>query len=100
MPREHDRVPYRIETILESASGRREVRISDVGPGGCYIESITHVHQGETVSFDIVISPEQQIKFSGEVAYIFPGSGFGVKFMDMTDEKRDFIEHLIRSSEG
>jgi hypothetical protein len=95
MPREHDRVSYRTETILESASGRREVRISDVGQGGCYIETITPVQPGETVSFDIVLAEDERMNFSGEVAYIFPGNGFGVKFTDLTDPRRAFIDQLI-----
>ena len=95
MPREHERVSYRIETILESASGRREVRISDLAPGGCYIETITQVQTGERVSFDIVLPDDQSMNFVGEVAYIFPGSGFGVKFVELTDPRRTFIEQLI-----
>ena len=89
---------YRIETVLESASGKREVRISDLAPGGCYIESIINVTQGETVSFSVMSSAGGQIKFTGEVAYIFPGNGFGVKFTELTDEQREFIDQIISST--
>ena len=100
MPREHERVSYFTETVLESASGKREARISDLGPGGCYIDSIAGVQTGESVSFDIVKPPDTRMNFSGEVAYIFPGNGFGVKFTELTDEKRRFIDELIKSSQA
>ena len=68
MPREHDRVSYFTETVLESASGKREARISDLAPGGCYIDSIVGVQPGDAVSFDIVKPPDTRMNFSGEVA--------------------------------
>ncbi len=40
MPRKEERVPFLMEILLESASGKREARISDIGPEGCYIDSI------------------------------------------------------------
>lgn len=94
MPREHDRIPYLTEIVLESSSGKREARISDLGPGGCYIDSIAAVHEGEKVSFDIVMA-DVQMNFSGEVAYAFPGNGFGVRFTDLTDDKREFIRRAM-----
>jgi hypothetical protein len=96
MPREHERIPYLTEIVLESSSGKRQARISDLGPGGCYIDSIAAVHDGEVVSFDIVMA-EERMSFSGEVAYTFPGNGFGVRFTDLTDDKREFINRAMNA---
>ena len=97
--RKTPRIEYLTETVLESASGKREARISDLSPGGCYIDSIASVQIGEKVSFEIVVLPGVRMALIGEVAYIHDGNGFGIKFTDLTDEQRDFIDKLVKSNE-
>ena len=50
MPREDERVPFYTEIMLESAAGMRGARISDVSPGGCYIDTISPAIEGEVIS--------------------------------------------------
>jgi hypothetical protein len=100
MPRQDERVTYYTETTLECSSGKRDVRISDLSRGGCYIDSIATVQEGEIVSFDIVVPPGVRLKFQGEVAYIVSGMGFGVRFVSMNDEKQDFVDGIIKSLDG
>lgn len=35
MPREHERVDFIAQIALDSALGKREVRVSDISAGGC-----------------------------------------------------------------
>jgi hypothetical protein len=96
MPREHERVPFLIEAELECASGRQQARISDLSIGGCYIDSIALVKTGEAVSFDIN-APDGPLRFNGTVAYVLDGSGFGVKFDQLPDTQREFVEDRLSS---
>jgi len=97
MPREQERVPFLVEIILESSSGRREARISDISMSGCYIDSIATAREGEAVSFEVPRPGGEAMKFTGEVAYALEGFGFGIRFTDLTDEKKSFIEEIIRA---
>jgi hypothetical protein len=100
MPREHERIPFFIEAQLECSSGRREARISDLSYGGCYIDSIAGVRPGENISFEIVSPSGATISFSGNVAYVLEGSGFGVKFVGLTSDQTDFIKASMSSYES
>lgn len=100
MPRQQERVTYLIEIVLECASGKREARISDLSPGGCYIDSIVAVQEGEPVAFSLNSPTGDTLPFTGEVAYVLDGFGFGVKFTDLTDERKAFLDDIIKAHGG
>ena len=95
MPREHERYPHFIEIVLESASGKREARISDISVGGCFIDSIAGVFVTESISFVVKADDGQIIDFIGEVTYIFPGIGFGVRFTDLSEDAAKYLQRAI-----
>ena len=97
MPRQQERVNYLIEIVLECASGKREARISDLSPGGCYIDSIVAVQEGESVSFSLNAPSGETLPFTGDIAYVLDGFGFGVKFTDLTDERKTFLDQVIKA---
>ena len=90
MPRQQERRDYLTEIVLESASGRRIARISDIGPGGCFIDAITPVQPGEPVTFEVE-NGAGPLRFTGRVAYVLTGCGFGAEFTDLTDLHHQFI---------
>src|ERR1044072_2922678 len=49
--RMQERVPVSLDVVCESASGKRDARMSDISASGCYIDSITQVAVGEVVTF-------------------------------------------------
>jgi len=100
MPRKQERTPVSLDIILEGSSGRREARISDLSLGGCFIDCLTFIRQGEIVSFKIKISEGEWMEMKGEVAYVFEGLGFGVRFTEMSENNKSLIEHLILMNNG
>lgn len=97
MPRQHERVPYLTEVVLEFASGRREARVSDLSEGGCYVESWAGVRPGDTVQFEMQTPSGDSLPIVGEVTYAFEGMGFGVKFLDMDEVLRRRIRELVEA---
>jgi hypothetical protein len=97
MNRTHERVTYLIETVLEAASGRREARISDLSPGGCYVDSIMAMSSDEKVVFTIPMPDGARLRINGRVAYTLPGCGFGVNFTDLTEDDSQAINRLIEA---
>ena len=95
MQRKQNRIPVSLNTVLECSSGRREARISDLGLGGCFVDCLTQINQGESVSFKIEVEKDVWLAFSGEVTYVFPGVGFGVRFNEMPPENRSALEHRM-----
>ena len=100
MPRKQDRFTYLREVELEFTSGRRTARISDISAGGCYIDTIVQVFVGDTVTIHITASDGLTIPFTGKVAYILAGNGFGVEFLDLTETQKDFLKGLMAPTAG
>ena len=99
MPRQHERVPYLTEVVLEFASGRREARISDLSEGGCYVDSWAGVRPGDTVRFEMQTPAGDLLPLVGEVAYVFEGAGFGLRFLDLGNDTRHRICELMKLEE-
>lgn len=100
MPRKDERVNFFKEIVLECSSGKREARIGDLSPGGCYVDSIVAVTEGEPVALSIRTSDGGTLEFSGEVAYVLQGMGFGVRFGELTDDQTSFLSSAIAESGG
>ena len=100
MPRELERYQYFVEIVLESSSGKRDARISDISSGGCYIDTIVVAQEGEDVSFELKDVAHQNLTFTGTVAYVLDGMGFGIKFTNLTEPHQAVIDQIIKSSGG
>lgn len=92
--RQFERKELVAEAALEFSSGKYEARISELGPGGCYVDSIASVVEGEPISLTIRFG-DNSMPFTGEIAYLLPGFGFGIRFTDITDEREDFIRKIL-----
>ncbi len=96
--RHNDRIQVAIEIILDSSAGRRASRISDLSLGGCYVESISNFRVGEVVSFELRTSEGATLTFQGEIAYVLEGFGFGLKFVELGDEQKEFLHKAMGSA--
>ena len=94
--RQHGRRTFVCTAALEVSSGNREARISDLSQGGCYVDSIVPVTEGEGIALVITKPTGDWMRFTGTVAYTLPGLGFGLSFAKLTHGQSAFIEHLIQ----
>jgi hypothetical protein len=99
MTRQHERREHFTEIILESASGRREARMTEVSMGGCFIESIADSQVGEGVSFEIK-DHDPPVRFTGNIAYTLPGVGFGVRFTEFSQESSEYLLSVFGWPDG
>lgn len=81
------RFPLRVEVRWDSLSGVPAIT-SDIGLGGCYIESLCHVEVGQTIYFRFHQSPDKSISLHGKILYQHPSVGFGVQFTDFDARDR------------
>jgi hypothetical protein len=95
MARKHERSSFLTEVLLESSSGKREARISDVSEGGCFVDTIVIVRQGEEVSLSGKLDSGEEFTAAGKVAYVMDGFGFGVEFTDVSDTARQAISKML-----
>jgi hypothetical protein len=93
--RENERVNLTQSVELDCASGKREVRVTDLSTGGCYVDSISPVNADEIVGLRFMLPHGRSEQIFATVVYVHQGIGFGVQFNDMTREQRTVLEQLI-----
>ncbi len=91
MSRKHEREKVAIEARLEMSSSERETVISNLSLGGCYVESVTDFAPGEPVSFDLIDPAGGTVGFTGEIAHVITGQGFGLQFTNLGPEQIGFL---------
>jgi Tfp pilus assembly protein PilZ len=96
MPRQHERTQYFTEISLESASGKRSARISDVSLGGCFVDTLTNVCAGEEVHLTGQVN-DGHLDIRGKVAYVMNGFGFGVEFTQFDNGSEIAIKKIIET---
>jgi hypothetical protein len=74
----------------------RDVRISDLSQGGCYLDTIAEVTVGETLFLKILMANGDWLELESIVAHHMPRLGFGVYFVNLNEQQR----HQIRSFLG
>jgi len=99
-PRQHERITVSFEVVLESASGIRAARISDISLGGCYVDSIGHVSIGETIFFRVHLPTGHWVQLHGEVIYSSSDAGFGLRFANLVQEEQILLEQVILAHGG
>ena len=96
MPRQHERTSYLTEVTLMSASGKRQARISDLSAGGCFVDTLTNVREGEEVSLSAQFENGDHFDVTGRVAYVMNGFGFGVSFTEFSNGSQETLQKLIQ----
>ncbi|MDQ6651697.1 MAG: PilZ domain-containing protein [Acidobacteriota bacterium] len=97
--RKDTRVPLLVEVLWEGAAGKYEARTSDVSLGGCFIDTIGQMAIGETISFRLCLPAGEWIELQGEVMYELPRAGFGVRFVNLSDDQRYRLEAVIKAQD-
>jgi hypothetical protein len=91
----HERKTVAIDALLEAGSGPHESLISDLSLGGCYVESLSGFSPGEPVAFDLTDTSLGSVGFTGEVAYVREGCGFGLRFTNIGPDQLEFLQTAI-----
>jgi hypothetical protein len=96
MPRQNERIDFRVQIALQSASGKHEAYIADLSSAGCYVDTRVALSEGESVWFELIHPNGKRLPFAGTVAHSTPGVGFGLEFSNLNDEQNTFLGHMLR----
>lgn len=98
MPRQHERIDFRVQAELHFASGKHEAYVTDISETGCYVDTRVAVSDGEQVQFDLIHPNGGRLLFTGQIAHHMPGIGFGIQFNDINAEQERFLKLILRNS--
>ena len=87
-----------LDAVWDGKSGNYTARITDLSDGGCYVDSLGDVIMGELVHLRLTLPGGESVEVKGEVAHHTPPVGFGIRFLDLSEEQlqtlRLFIDYL------
>ncbi|MFL6229547.1 MAG: PilZ domain-containing protein [Pyrinomonadaceae bacterium] len=98
--RKFPRVHLPLEARWEGQSGKYEARVDELGLGGCFIESLGQVTDGERIIFQVQTPEGRWLVLHGEIAYRQPGIGFGVRFLPLAPPTERQLAEIIRNAGG
>jgi CheY-like chemotaxis protein len=82
------------EVYQRGSSVRNYCHLSDLSPGGCYLEMPLAFAQGSPVEI-VVRTHEIKLRLSGQVKASHPGYGMGISFTLNTRDERHGVQQLI-----
>src|SRR5579863_5791840 len=82
------------EVYQQGSTVKNYCHLSDLGPGGCYLEMPLAFSVGTPIEI-IVHTHEMKLRLSGQVKSSHPGYGMGVLFHLNTNDERHGVQQLI-----
>lgn len=84
-----------LDAVWDGKSGNHDARVTDLSEGGCYVDTLGDATVGEILRFKLQLPSGDWLDLIGQVAHETPPLGFGMKFVDLTDEQREILHSLI-----
>ena len=90
-----ERYNVNIEVEWEGLIGRKPGALGDISTVGCFVLSSGEVEDGENVKIFLPLTDGKKIQFWGEVLnYVFE-IGFAVKFIELSEAQKEFLEVFV-----
>lgn len=93
--RDEERFPLPLVARWAGLSGTYPARLSDLGLGGCYVETLAQVAVGTELSFEIQLPTGFWMPLHGTIVYHQPSIGFGVRFDRLTLMERNLLTRVL-----
>ena len=93
--RNNERFSVNIEVEWEGLVGRKAGTISDISVNGCFVLCSGDVQDSENVKIFFPLTDGRTIQFWGEVANHALEIGFAMRFIELSDAQKDFLEKFI-----
>jgi hypothetical protein len=93
--RSSDRFTVSIEMEWEGLVGRKPGVINDISTLGCFVLCSGEVEDGENVKILFPMPSGKKLQLWGEVVNHLQEVGFGIRFIELSEGQKDFLEKFI-----
>jgi hypothetical protein len=99
--RVQQRFPFTAEAeVIEVRSQARVTgRCSDLGPGGCYVDTLTPLAVGAEVRVGVT-RDTRKFESAAVITYAHPSLGMGLKFTEISEENRRVLNSWVSELSG
>jgi hypothetical protein len=78
----------------------QDVRLYDLGIGGCFVESLIEVTPGQTIRLRIELPDEGWITVVGVIIPTHRTLGYAVRFVELEETAREKIDRTVERSQS
>jgi len=78
-----------LDAVWDGKSGNYDARVTDLSEGGCYVDTMGEAQVGEVIVFKLQLPDGEWLELSGEVAHQRRPLGFGLRFVNLTEEQHE-----------
>jgi c-di-GMP-binding flagellar brake protein YcgR len=93
--RAHRRIPAPLHASWNRGSEHRLARTVNLSLGGCFMESHEREPPAGRLRLQLHLPHNDLLWVSGEVAHFQPDRGFGVRFLDLTEEHERTLQRAL-----
>jgi Tfp pilus assembly protein PilZ len=98
--RKDERLEVCLDAVWDGKSGNYTARVTDLSEGGCYVDTLGEAASGEILHFKLQLPDGNWLELAGKVAHTTPALGFGVRFVNPTDEQVEALRAVINLLQG
>jgi Tfp pilus assembly protein PilZ len=99
--RNEERLEVSLETVWDGTSSRKCLaRVTDLSEGGCFVDTTGEAQIGERLTVRIQLPDGSCLDLTGEVAHEWRPIGFGLRFVDLSDEQREQLLSFLANMKG
>ena len=98
--RKEERVEVCLDAVWDGRSGRVTARILDLSEGGCYVDTLGDCYIGEVLNIKLPLPDGNWLELNGEVAHQSPPIGFGLRFVNLSEEQSEKLTSLVANLKG
>jgi hypothetical protein len=98
--REKPRLSVSLDAMWDSSTEAHSARVTDLSEGGCFLDSVGEVRDGEIVGFRVLMPDDEWLYLEGEVRHYTAGRGFGVKFVELNEEQTERLIWLLKIAQA
>lgn len=95
--RKSPRYAVNIEIEWEDAKGRKQGIVSDISLEGCFVLCSGEVENGDKIRLFFPTENGMPIEFWCEVANYSFEIGFGARFIELSEAKRQLLEQFLKN---
>lgn len=95
--RRYPRLPVLVDCRVEGASGRNEIRMTDLSRTGCYVDTSMSFPAGTKVTLYAQLG-DGEVALPGRVIPLNSGGGFGVEFTDLDEAAKQQLDAYLQQA--
>jgi|SRR5215213_9262537 len=93
--RSEERLEVSLDAVWDGRRGNYTARVIDLSEGGCFVDTLGEASVGELLTLKVQLQGSTWLELTGEVAHHLGTVGFGLRFVNLSDEQMEQLRSFL-----